>query len=336
MKRWRVIVIFILGIVLFIWFLIRINYRELWKALCNAKLGWVFASLAIGLAGYYIRAIRWQYLLLPIKKIAPFKLFKATVIGFSVTIVLPGRIGEIVRPYLIGAWEDISKSSALATIVLERIIDMLCVLTYFALYLAFFMDRGSTSTFQMLIRKSSIIAFMIGISGFIILFIWGNKPQVFKKIIMYILFWGSERIKQKAVNVVESFSSGLGILRQPWLLLKVVVLSFIFWFMICVSTSFIIWAFMPGIAFIHGIFIMGLLVAGIAIPTPGGVGTFHLLVRNGLIWLNVDANVASAIALLYHLISVGPPLIMGILFMWYEGLKWEKIKNMVPGSPVSQ
>ena len=328
MKRWRVIVIFVVGILLFVWFLLRINYQELWKALNCARLSWVFASLAIGLAGYYVRAIRWQYLLMPIKKIAPFKLFKATVIGFSVTIVLPGRIGEIVRPYLIGVWENISKSGALATIVLERIIDMLCVLTYFALYLVFFVDKGSTSTLQKVLQKSSMLAFVIGISGFIILFIWGNKPKVFKKMVNYFMFWSSEKIKEKAMNVVESFSSGLGILRQPWLLAKVVALSFIFWFMISVSTSCIIWAFVPDIAFVHGIFIMGLLVTGIAIPTPGGVGTFHWLVKLGLQWLNIDANVASTIALLFHLISVGPPLIIGITFMWHEGLRWEKLKKM--------
>jgi len=52
------------------------------------------------------------------------------------------------------------------------------------------------------------------------------------------------------------------------------------------------------------------------------------MVKLGLVWLGINANIASTIALVYHFITLTPVLIIGIIFMWYEGLRWDKIKQM--------
>jgi glycosyltransferase 2 family protein len=327
-KKFKVILIFVLGLVLFVLFLITIDYRQLWNAICHARWGWICACLASGFSGYFVRAYRWQYLLMPIKKIKPFKLFKATVIGFSVTIVFPGRLGEIVRPYLIGTWENISKSSAFATIIFERILDMLSILVYFAAYLFFFSDTSGASTLWSVVHKSGLVALVVGIAGFTILLLWGHKPQLIKRLISAVLFWSSARFRNKVLDIVESFSGGLAVLKSPWQLFKVIILSFVFWFTIVLATIFIIWAFVPDIAFVHGIFIMVLVVLGIAVPTPGGAGTFDWAVKWGLERLGIEPNLSATIALVYHVTTCAPVVLVGIAFMWQEGLRWDKIKQI--------
>jgi len=75
--------------------------------------------------GHMARAWRWQYLLYPIKPNVTLRnSFSAVMIGYMVNNFLP-RVGEFVRPYAIGNLENISKSAALGTVVIERIIDMI-------------------------------------------------------------------------------------------------------------------------------------------------------------------------------------------------------------------
>lgn len=328
MSKVRLIIIFVLTFVLLLSFFLSINYEALWQALKEARILWLILGLAVGLGAFYIRVRRWHYLLLPMKSIKDMPLFKAIIIGFSVTIALPGRVGELVRPYLIGSWENISKSAALATVVLERIIDMLCVLTYFAMYIYFFSGKDSESSWFIIVKNSGLLALLIGLSGLLLLIIWGFRPGLIKKLIKVLFFWSAESFRNKALLLAEKFSDGLLILRYPGLMINIIVLSYIFWFIIAVNTAFIIWAFEPLVKFEDAIFVMGLLVIGIALPTPGGVGGFHWAVRLALVWVGVKDSVAAAIALIDHVISVGPVLLIGLFYIWREGLHWSKLKNM--------
>jgi len=327
MNKFRLIIILLLTIVLLLTFFISIDYVGLWHAMSGARIIWIFLSLSVGLGAFYVRVKRWHYLLLPMKSIAGMPLFKAIMIGFSVTIVLPGRVGELVRPYLIGAWENISKSAALATVVLERIIDLFCVLTYFAMYIYFF-SRANESSWFSIVRKSSLVALIVGMGGMLLLVVWGYRPKIINKVIGVVLFWGSGKFKGKVLDMANSFSNGLLILKHPKLMVKIIILSYIFWFIIAVNTAFMIWAFEPWVNFKEAIFVMGLLVLGIALPTPGGAGGFHWAVRLALIWVGVNDNTAAAIAIIHHFISVGPVLLIGLFFVWKEGLSWSKLRSI--------
>ncbi len=328
MSKIRLIIISLLTCVLLLTFFLSINYSELKGALIKAKVLWIIIALAVGLGAFYVRVVRWHYLLLPIKDISGMPLFKAIMIGFSVTIALPGRIGELVRPYLIGVWENISKSAALATVVLERIIDMLCVLTYFAIYLYFFSEKNVNSNWFNIVRESSLLALIIGVSGLLLLIIWGFYSKIINRLINILFFWSSVDLRNKIIKVAKSFSNGLLVLRDPRLMAKVILLSFIFWFIIVINTAFIIWAFAPQVKLSEAIFVMGLLVIGIALPTPGGVGGFHWAVRLALVWIGVSDGSAAAIALVDHIISVVPVLIIGLFFIWKEGLNWSKLTHL--------
>ncbi len=329
MNRIKFVLILIISIILLGSFLLSIkNYNEIWIALRKSNFYYVIFSLLFGVLGYFIRAWRWKYLLLPVKRINLWNLAKAIIISFTVTIVLPGRLGELVRPYLIGVWEKISKSSALATVILERIIDLLCVLAYFSLYIYFFSIPETKSFWFKLAKKSSLIALLIAVSGIVILILWGFKPNIVNKIIQYALFFTGSRLRNKALELANSFSDGLLVLKKPILIVKIISISLFFWLLVSVGTAFIIWAFLPDIPFAASFFVLGLLVIGVAIPTPAGIGGFHWGVRLSLRWLGVEDNIAAAIAILLHFISFLPLLIMGIFLIWYEGISWSRLSKL--------
>ena len=75
---------------------------------------------------------------MPIKTVGVGSLTSAIFIGWAFTALLPGRLGEVARPVLIGRREGISKTAAFATVVLERLFDLLSVLVVLVVYLLFF------------------------------------------------------------------------------------------------------------------------------------------------------------------------------------------------------
>ena len=99
------------------------DFREVFLSIRGADYGWIAVMFLCLMASNAVRAWRWRYFLDPIKPGISFRnLFSGVMIGYCINNILP-RAGELVRPYSIGKQESISKSAALGTIVVERIID---------------------------------------------------------------------------------------------------------------------------------------------------------------------------------------------------------------------
>ncbi len=84
-------------------------------------------ALLVGLT-YWVRAVRWQYLLAPIGPTRFRTAFRTTVIGFAALSLLPARAGDLLRPYLLARQEGLSAPATFATIVMERVLDLIAVL----------------------------------------------------------------------------------------------------------------------------------------------------------------------------------------------------------------
>src|SRR5205085_9803077 len=83
---------------------------------------------------YLLRAWRWGNLLAPLARVPLRDLFPATVVGFMTALLVP-RAGEVVRPYLVSRRHPIRTSAGFASIILERLVDLMTVLVLFGLYL---------------------------------------------------------------------------------------------------------------------------------------------------------------------------------------------------------
>ena len=109
------------------------DFEAIWISLTRVRFVWIFYLTVGGILSHVVRAWRWQYLLIPIKKNVTLRnSFSAVMIGYMVNNFLP-RVGEVVRPYTLGKLEGISKSAAFGTVIIERIID---IITFFSILLA--------------------------------------------------------------------------------------------------------------------------------------------------------------------------------------------------------
>src|SRR6476661_8963698 len=133
----RTAIVLIVATALLALFLYNVDLRGVVSQILHADVEWLLLALLTMFVNLAIRAWRWQYLLEPLGA-APFgSAFRATAVGFAASSVLPARAGEVIRPYFLARQERMSATGAFATIILERVLDMVTVLALLAVYVMF-------------------------------------------------------------------------------------------------------------------------------------------------------------------------------------------------------
>jgi uncharacterized protein (TIRG00374 family) len=333
MNKKRAFIGFLLAAVFLYFFLRNIDLWEVWGTIRKGHAGWLLLSGCLSFFNYFFRALRWRLFFKPIKETKLSNLFETTVIGFAINTIFPAKIGEVVRPYLLGTKENISKSTALATVVIERVFDSSSILFILMVYLVFLLrpEQLSPQAKASLVElKSAGFLLFAGISALLLfLYYLKTKPALVRKLIGKIERFLPAKITHSIDDILDSFIQGLSILHDPKLLLKIAGYSIVFWLIIC--TGF--WAGVRGynssFPFLGTFLIMTLLAIGIAVPTPGGIGSYHLACKLGLtLFFNVPEAQASAVALVTHAITFIPITLLGIIFLWKEGLSAGKIQKL--------
>ena len=99
-----------------------VDLKQIFHIIANANYLWLIPAIALMLISHYLRALRWQLMIEPIKNVKITPLFSALMIGYAANNVFPFRAGEFFRAYAIGKSEKISTSSAFATVFVERFV----------------------------------------------------------------------------------------------------------------------------------------------------------------------------------------------------------------------
>ena len=134
-KHLRTIVVFGLAVALLLWFLKGANLRQVWAELTRGRVDLLLTAVVTTMLTYVLRALRWRSLLAGLGPTRFSVAFRATVIGFAASFLLPARAGEFLRPYVLAKNEKLSVPAVFATVVLERVFDMATVLVLFAVFL---------------------------------------------------------------------------------------------------------------------------------------------------------------------------------------------------------
>ena len=123
LNNWRLWLGLAVSTVFLVFLVWTIELDDLFRALQEANYLYVAPAVAVYFVGVYFRALRWRYILSPLRAIPALRLYPVVVIGYAANNVLPARAGELVRAYYMAQREQFSGSTALATIGVERIYD---------------------------------------------------------------------------------------------------------------------------------------------------------------------------------------------------------------------
>jgi uncharacterized protein (TIRG00374 family) len=304
-------------------FLHNVNLRRVAAEIVRAQPAWLALSLATMLVNLVIRARRWQYLLEPLGATSFGNAFRATAVGFAASSVLPARAGEVIRPYFLARHERISATGAFATIILERLLDLVTVLALLAAFVFVFGQGVATGnpTLFAAVKWAGALATVISLAALVVLFVLAGNPEGLATAMRRF-----ERTRPSALagmisRVVQKFARGLGTIRRPGRLFVALAWSFPLWLSIDVGIWAIAVAFGFDVPFTSSFLIVPLLTLGVLVPTPGAIGGFHEAFRLGVtVFYGVPDDAAVAAALVLHAFSVGPSLLLGLFFAARAGL----------------
>ncbi len=306
------------------WFVKDLDWAEMGRAFAAANPWLVGGAVLVTLQTYLLRTWRWQTLLGPIGPVAFGPTFRATVIGFTALFVLPARVGEVLRPYLLAKEARLSVSATFATVIVERAIDLTTVLLLFACALPFqSVDVGPETTVA---GAGAAVAAIVALG---VLFACAGHPERLGRLVDRLTGWLPARVAAAIGRFARKFAEGLGVMRDPAALVRTFGWSLALWASICLGIWLVTHAFGLTMPFVGSFIVVMYLVVGVAAPTPGGFGAFHLAYQFAVMtYFGAGADTAAAAAIVLHLVSFVPVSVLGFVFMWRAGLTLGSLKRM--------
>lgn len=315
---------------LFVWlFLRQADFTAVGAALRQADLWLIGAAVVTVLLTSLQRAWRWHFLLAPIARVRTWPLLECTLIGWTVSVLLPGRLGEIVRPVLLSRRADVKASAAIGTVVLERIFDSLTVLVLLAFYLTFLpvppvVDPDGATVLDAMRTAGIGTLVVLVVLGVLTIFAMRSE-RALAALERLLRRWLPERLAGLAISFLE----GMYGLRSPLLLVMISLTSLLLWLTILGTYVLLFHAFGIDLPWYASIPLLALLVLGVIVPTPGAVGSFHKAAQVGLVSLfAVDNDLAIAYAIVSHAVGFLPLALLGLLLLLSEGLSLASLERM--------
>ncbi len=301
-----------------------INFSELWDILLNANYLWVLLSIPVILLSHWIRAMRWKTMLEPalkVKSASTWNLFSAVMIGYLFNCVLP-RGGEFIRPYVYARREKVSYTSTFATIIVERVIDVIALLIIFALVFFFLSNKIITAFTEFDVNKVITIVGLIIFVGIISFY-----PPVFRFLIRIILKPISQNFYDKISGLFEKFLKGFAIIKSPSKYFQLSIESIAIWFCYTIPMFLMFFSFdfqnQLHLGFSDAVLLIVISGIGVTIaPSPGAIGIYHVLIQKAMEnFYGMPSEEALAYATLTHGVNYLIQVIVGGMFFMRENVK---------------
>jgi uncharacterized protein (TIRG00374 family) len=330
LMRLRTVLVTLLTIGLLAWFLKNASLSDIWMHVRSARTDLLVLSFIFVLLTYWARSIRWQYLLAPIGNTHFRNVFRTTVIGFAALSLLPARVGDVLRPYLLARQEGLPMSATFATVIMERVLDLSTVLALLALYVWGFSGTGALpAPFLRPVEVSATVAAAVAIVLLVLMWILATHPERIGALAGMAARVLPGRVSHRIEEVVSVFSGGFAAAREPRALVMAIVWSFATWLAIAGEAWAVTIAFGISMPFEGTFLLQGLLVLGVAVPTPGGIGSYHAAYRWGVTnFFGAQNDQAIAGAIVTHAISFVPVVLLGLVFMAQDNLSVGRLKDL--------
>ncbi|HHO76583.1 MAG TPA: flippase-like domain-containing protein [Deltaproteobacteria bacterium] len=321
------------GIALYFTF-INIPLEGLTEYITTINHWWILPSLVFALISLVLRVIRWQVILKPVRKTGFRQAFHPLMIGFMINCVFPGRVGEIARPAILYKRDGIEFSKGLATVVAERIFDLIALfVSFICILMCIDINRDLDITFgEYHLTTSTLntiwattLATSIILIGMILAIIISRSRSMISRTIMRspdMLIFADNHIKEKLragicakiVHVLNNIAHGFEVLRNPKDIVLCLLHSFLIWGLVVLSLYVLAFGY-PGISisFFEAYTVEIIICFFIMLPSvPGYWGLWEAGGVFGLLIFGIPAKEAAGLILIYHLIHVIPVIIIGI------------------------
>jgi uncharacterized protein (TIRG00374 family) len=334
-KAIRIGVSLALMVILLAVFLWNVDFAEVGRSLAGADLQMLVTASLVALLAYWLRALRWQFILLPVGRVRHSSVLLTTAVGYAALSLLPARMGDLIRPLILARREKIPASASLASILTERVFDLWSVVLFFLVFIIWpprmpELDEQARNSLEILSLSGYVAGAGLLIGTFILLGLFRYQER-FVELLTRPVGWIKLSWRKPATNFFNHFLDGLRVLQRPRDLLITTVASLIMWWVICWQVRYTLLAFDVDLPLRAAYLIVTMAVIGLAVPTPGGVGGFHKATQVGMtLFFGIGLNEATGIAIAYHAICFVPITIIGLLCLPLLGINLREVKTPSP------
>ena len=337
-RRFWLGVIFSAGfLALFFW---QVDLGETADALKGANYWWLIPGILAYFIALFFRAVRWRFLLDPMKSIPVRRLFPIISVGYMANNLLPVRLGELVRAFLLGHKEGVNKSSALATIIVERVIDGAFLLILALVVWPFlpvadllqdFSDKTGIARGLLVLAVSA--PFVIVLAVF---FLVAASPRLGRRLVRTIVLLIPGRAKGPAAALLSGFLDGLAALRSGRRMLGTLCFTVPIWLAEAAMYYIISLGFSMTVPYQGHLLATSTSNLATSLPSSaGGVGPFEYATRLTVEALGSSVEVAAAFAITLHVALLAPVTLLGLFFLWQENISLGEVARQ-PGQVLGE
>lgn len=336
----RVLVILGLTVLLLVLFFRNSDPREIGEVLKSVNPAWVLIGMFANFLALVCRTQRWRTVLNPDNPPPFYATFFSAAIGFMTSALLPMRAGDLIRPALLSRRTDVRFSTALGTVLVERVLDLTALLSTFVIFSLTgarrFFENPATARKAVIIGTTATAAavILVAIISFTVSMYFFHERL--RRIHLWLAARLPHRFRSGWMAFFDSFVASVRIARNRPALIRILLLTAAIWTCLTSQFAFVLLSLDRPLPYSSSFFVTGASILGLMIPTPGGVGGFHKacqVVLTNFYGFPVSASVA--VAIIFHLVGTLPVILTGLTLFAREHLNWRQLAD-IPKEAVTE
>ena len=327
-QRGALILSVLVSLVIVVYLFAKLDWAEVGRQLKLINLWYLPPLLLVFFSLLYMRALRWRLLLPGGQHLSLGRVFDATVIGFFASTILPLRAGEIIRPWILSRWQPVSFTASLASILIERLADAICLLSLLMLCLT-----QVSNVPGVVVAGAKAMGILCGVLVFIVLLSYifpVRMEQIFHRICSAIAGRIAPKLAGKLNEMISEYFIGVRVIASWWQLAKVIFYSYAMWISIGFFYQLLLWSFGIFPSLWVGMMLNVIISLAVAAPSaPGFVGTFQLgcIITLSTVYA-YSKEFAMAYSVVAHVLQMVLIVATGLFVLQARGLSVRQLKKM--------
>ena len=295
--------------------------------------GWLLVAVIVSLLIMVFRAWRWQLELRPLEHVPVGRLWVVTSVAYMAINLLPVRLGEIVRPWLLSRRSGVSFSNVVGNLVVEKMMDSICIVVYMLAGLLFI------ESLPVWVRQGALVpATIAGVFVSVVVLFWWKGEAFVDRWVLRLL---PARFGGRVKSILAAVTAGMRILPNPGLLLAVFVVSLALWFLPILSSYIMIRAFDLNAPFSAALVVFIFIGFGTALPNlPGMIGPYQYACQLALGLFGVSQVDGLAYGIVLNAVQFLTLVAQGLCALPIAGVRFADIRKAgdevkLEGAPAS-
>jgi uncharacterized protein (TIRG00374 family) len=290
-----------------------VDHEQLRDAFAHLDARWLVPAVCLSLLLQVFRAWRWQLELRPLARVPFATLWVVVSVAYMTINLLPIRMGEVVRPWLLSRRSTVSFSNVVGNLIVEKTVDSAVIVFYILLGLL------TTENLPAWVRRGAVVPAVAFVAlALVIVLIWRKGEAVVER---RAARWLPERFRARVVGVARALVDGMRVLGHPALVVAVFAVSILLWSIPILSSWVMIRAFHLAVPFNAALIVFIFIGFGTALPqAPGMIGTFQYACILALGLFGVPQPQALAYGLVLNALQLSTLVAQGLVALPLAGV----------------